>query len=177
MELVLQSVLLAAALCWRGRDLRPPMRVAGATLLGLALSAPVLTALGSATIGTARAAGFSPDVVLNQSVHPFTFLQVVVADLYGDLSNVANEWWGVNFFENGFPYVVSLYLGAAALALAAAGLASRAGSPCGPGGDGGARRDRVPGPLGRLGATPRVDTCRRGGSSAFPRRRSSPSRP
>ena len=96
-----------------------------AVLLGLGLAAPVFIALGSATIGTARAAGFSPDVVLNQSVHPFTFLQVVVADLYGNLSNVANEWWGVNFFENGFPYVVSLYLGAATLALAAAGLAAR----------------------------------------------------
>jgi hypothetical protein len=124
-ELVAQGLLLAAALSVRGRDLRPLLRVAAAAALGAALSAPVLTALASATIGTARAAGFSSDAVLNQSVHPFTFVQVVVADLYGKLSNVANEWWGVNFFENGFPYVVSLYLGAAALSLAAAGLASR----------------------------------------------------
>ena len=124
-ELVAQGLLLAAALSLRRHDVRPLLRVAAAAALGIALSAPVLTALGSATIGTARAAGFSSDAVLNQSVHPFTFLQVVVADLYGRLSNVANEWWGVNFFENGFPYIVSLYLGAAALSLAAAGLASR----------------------------------------------------
>ncbi len=130
-ELVAQGVLLPAVLCLRRRDPRPPLRIAAASALGLALAAPVLTALGSATIGTARAAGFPTNAVLNQSVHPFTFLQVVVADLYGKLSNVANEWWGVNFFENGFPYIVSLYLGAGALALAAAGLAGR-------------RSDRVP---------------------------------
>jgi hypothetical protein len=125
LELVLQTLIVAAALGLRGRDVRRPLRMAAAVLLGLGLCAPVFAVLGGATVGTARSAGFVPDAVLNQSVHPFTFLQVVVADLYGRLANMTNDWWGIYFFEHGFPYVVSLYLGATTVVLAAAGLASR----------------------------------------------------
>ncbi|HET9315951.1 MAG TPA: hypothetical protein VFQ51_10195, partial [Vicinamibacteria bacterium] len=125
LELVIQTLIVAGALCVHPWDVRRLLRVAASAALGLGLAAPVFTVLGRVTAGTARAAGFSADGVLNQSVHPLTFLQVVVGDLYGRLANVTNEWWGGRFFENGFPYVMSLYLGAATIALAAAGLASR----------------------------------------------------
>ena len=49
--------------------------------------------------------------------------------LYGNLSNLAGEWWGQNFFPRGFPYVLSLYLGAAALAVAAVGARPATRSP------------------------------------------------
>jgi hypothetical protein len=71
--------------------------------------------------GSGRARGFSVDVVLNQSIHPFTLVQVLIADLYGDLSRLPDRWWGSNFFDRGFPYIVSLYLGAATVALAILG--------------------------------------------------------
>jgi hypothetical protein len=45
----------------------------------------------------------------------------VVGGLFGNLANIANEWWGQNFFPRGFPYVLSLYLGASAVALAVTG--------------------------------------------------------
>jgi hypothetical protein len=51
-------------------------------------------------------------------MHPFTALQVVIGGLYGDLSDLTNRWWGQNFFPRGFPYILSLYLGATVLALA-----------------------------------------------------------
>jgi hypothetical protein len=124
-ELVLQTMIVGGALCLRASDLRRPARAAASVLLGLALAAPSYAVLARAMGGTARSAGFPPDSVLNQSVHPLTFLQVVIGDLYGRLPNITNDWWGGRFFENGFPYVVSLYLGGATLALAAAGLASR----------------------------------------------------
>jgi hypothetical protein len=125
LELILQTVIIAGALCLSRRDAGRLVRVAATVLLGLALAAPVYAVMGQAMKGTPRAAGFPSDGVLNQSVHPVTLLQVVAGDLHGRLANITNEWWGGRFFENGFPYVMSLYLGAAALALAAAGLAGR----------------------------------------------------
>ena len=75
--------------------------------------------------GSARGKGFPLEVVLAHSVHPFALVQTVVGSLFGDPANLANEWWGQNFFPRGFPYVLSLYLGAVTLALAATGLVER----------------------------------------------------
>jgi hypothetical protein len=124
-ELCLQALMAALLLApWeRGRSLA--WGAFAALVLGAALAAPVLLPMSAITSGTERALGFSADVVLNQSVHPFTLLQTVVGNLYGDLGNLANRWWGSNFFENGFPYILSLYLGAPALVLAAFGVPQR----------------------------------------------------
>jgi hypothetical protein len=124
LELILQTVIVAAVLCL-SRDARRLARIGAALLLGLALAAPIYAVMGQAMKGTARAAGFPPEGVLDQSVHPLTLLQVVAGDLHGRLANITNEWWGGRFFEDRFPYVMSIYLGAAVLALAAAGLAGR----------------------------------------------------
>jgi hypothetical protein len=127
-EITAQAALVGLVLGW-SRFTRPGVarRVVGlaaAVALGVALAGPVLLLVVGQVEGSARSRGFTTDVVLSQSVHPFTLLQVVVGGLYGNLSNIANEWWGQNFFPRGFPYVVSLYLGAAALTLAAVGAAS-----------------------------------------------------
>jgi hypothetical protein len=121
-EIVAQAVLVGAVLAWRA-DGRRALRLGAAIALSLGLAAPVLLTMSGLTAGTARAGGFISDVVLNQSVHPFTFLQTVVGQLYGELDKGPDRWWGVNFFENGFPYILSLYLGATVLALAGGGLA------------------------------------------------------
>lgn len=126
-EIVAQAIVIGAVLAWRA-DPRRLVRVGAAATLSLALAAPVVLTMSGLTPGTARANGFSADEVLNQSVHPFTFVQTVVGQLYGDLSRGPDRWWGVYFFENGFPYILSLYLGVALLALAGGGLAGeRAG--------------------------------------------------
>ena len=64
-------------------------------------------------------------MALSHSIHPFALVQTLVGSLFGNPANLANEWWGQNFFPRGFPYVLSLYLGAVALALAATGLGER----------------------------------------------------
>jgi membrane protein YfhO len=121
-ELVLQTILAAVVLSWRPSEPRAALlRVAGGLLLGLGLAAPTTGAMGGVVAVSERARGFAPEVVLAQSIHPLTFLQTVIGDFYGDLSDVANLWWGENFFPRGFPYFLSLYLGAATLAVAAAG--------------------------------------------------------
>ena len=109
----------------RGAPLGAPR--AGRWASGVAIAAPVLLLVSSQVAGSARGQGFPTDVVLAHSVHPFTLVQTLVGGLYGNLSNLAGEWWGQNFFPRGFPYVLSLYLGAAALAVAAVG--ARSGHP------------------------------------------------
>jgi hypothetical protein len=85
----------------------------------------VLVLLAGQVAGSARGHGFPADVVLAHSVHPFALVQTLVGGLFGNLANIANEWWGQNFFPRGFPYVLSLYLGASAVALAVTGLLDR----------------------------------------------------
>jgi hypothetical protein len=129
-EIVAQAVVCGIVLGARAEALRAPRpwgRVALAVGLGAAIAAPVLVLVSSQVEGSARGQGFPTDVVLAHSVHPFTLVQTLVAGLYGNLSNLAGEWWGQNFFPRGFPYVVSLYLGAATLALAWTG--SRSAHP------------------------------------------------
>ena len=121
-EIVLQAILAAIVLVWppTGRS-AALLRVTAALVLGLGLSAPTTGVMSGVVAISERGRGFTPAVVLAQSVHPLTLLQVVIGDFHGDLSDVANRWWGENFFPRGFPYFLSLYLGAASLAVAAVG--------------------------------------------------------
>jgi hypothetical protein len=115
-EIAIQTLLIAAVLCLgRGRS---PLRFGISAALGVGLAAPTVLVMRGIVAASARQAGFHPAVVLAQSVHPFTLLQVVIGGLYGDLTDLTNRWWGQNFFPRGFPYILSLYLGATALALA-----------------------------------------------------------
>ena len=68
-----------------------------------------------------------------------TLPQTVVAGLYADPTRFTDTFWGQNFFPRGFPYFLSLYLGALAVGLALAGRAS------------GSRRARLLAGLGLLG--------------------------
>ena len=127
-EIVAQAVLVGLLLGWR-RDAGRPMRGllgAGASIgLGVLLAAPVLVLVAAQVGESARSQGFTTDVVLAHSIHPFTLVQTLVGGLYGNLANLAGEWWGQNFFPRGFPYFLSLYLGALVLALAAVGTTVR----------------------------------------------------
>ena len=124
LEVAAQAVLLGAVLAASAR-LRPWLRVAAGPALGAGLAGAVHLVLRDAFAGSERASGFTTDVVLSQSVHPLTLVQVLVANFYGDLHDITRVWWGESFFPRGFPYVLSLYLGALAVGLAVAGLASR----------------------------------------------------
>ena len=124
LELALQVCTCALVLLPR---LRQAPRLAAAAALGVLLAALPLAIVSGSVGGSARGTGFPTDVVLSQSVHPLSLAQTVVACFHGDLAHLADRWWGQNFFPRGFPYIVSLYLGAAVLATAAVG-AARGGS-------------------------------------------------
>jgi hypothetical protein len=121
-EIVAQTLLIGGLFALPGRRLwLASTRVATSVAVGVGLAAAPLVVVAGAVAGSAREAGFPTDVTLAHAVHPMTLLQVVVGGLYGDLSRIADRFWGQNFFPLGFPYLLSLYIGAITLALAAVG--------------------------------------------------------
>jgi hypothetical protein len=120
-QAVVVGLVLAAA---RDGGVRRLLRATAALAIGLCLGAPSLVPSWAQIGGSARAAGLPAAVVVAHSIDPWTLPQVLIGDWHGDLLDVANRWWGQNFFPLGFPYFVSLYLGAAAVALALVGAAS-----------------------------------------------------
>jgi Bacterial membrane protein YfhO len=121
-EIVAQTLLFGALLALQGKRLwSEGTRIAVAVALGIGLAAAPLVVVAGAVAGSARAAGFPTEVTLAHAIHPMTLLQVVIGGLYGDLNRIADRFWGQNFFPLGFPYLLSLYLGATSLALAAVG--------------------------------------------------------
>lgn len=97
-------------------------RVLASLVLGTTLAGYVLLYTSGLVGDSARGRGFETVVVLAHSAHPLTALQVLIAGFYGDPSDLATRWWGQNFFPQGFPYFLSLYLGAATIAVAVVGL-------------------------------------------------------
>ena len=98
------------------------LRIAAATILGATLAAPTAIVVARVVAESARAEGLAPDVVLAHSIHPLTLAQVVIAGFHGDPSRITERWWGANFFPNGFPYFLSLYLGLTVVVIAGIGL-------------------------------------------------------
>lgn len=119
-EVVAQAMLMAVVMVAARVPARFGRQVV-AVVLGVALCGPTLLVMGAQLGGSARAAGFSVRQALGFSVHPVTLLQVVVAGLLGDPSNLVDRFWGIRFFE-AMPYFLSLYLGCLALALAVVGV-------------------------------------------------------
>ena len=124
-EFVGQAMLLGIVLGYVDRPApRTAARLAVASAIGLGLAAvPVLVTAGILR-ESLRGAGFAPDVALGNAVHPLVLLQALIPDLFGSLAAPVEAWWGGRFFSKGFPYLLSLYLGPLALALAAAGVAA-----------------------------------------------------
>lgn len=125
-EIALLSVVAGLVLAEPSRPLGSWVRRGAALALGVLLAAGVLWPLRTLVADSARGAGFATDVVLAHSVHPMTWAQVVIGGFYGDLGNLPGRFWGSNFFPRGFPYFLSLYLGAATLGVALAGALSGA---------------------------------------------------
>lgn len=110
------GVVLAAARSAAGR-----LRVAAGVLLGFGIAASPVVALGSLFTLSRRAAGLAIGEALDQSVHPVSLLQTLVAGLFGDPIVSGYAFWGTRFWGGPSPYFVSLYIGGAVLCLVAIG--------------------------------------------------------
>jgi hypothetical protein len=120
-EFALQAFAIGIVLAPHATAPRAWGRLATSLALGCGLAAFVLLPASALVAGTARGAGFPTDVVLAHSVHPVALGQVLVAGLFGDVARLADRFWGERFFPRGFPYFLSLYVGATALALVVTG--------------------------------------------------------
>lgn len=123
-EIGAQAVVFGCVLAG-SRAIGGYLRLAASLLLGAGLAAFPLLALARGVSGSPREGGLSIVTALNYSVHPVTLLQTAVAGLYGDPMGFGFRYWGTRFWEGGFPYFISLYLGGAVLCLVALGAARR----------------------------------------------------
>jgi hypothetical protein len=118
-EIVLQTALVTLVLLPSRPDRRKLGAAAAAVVLALLLSMPALLGVRSLVAGTSRGAGFAPAVGFSFSLPKALLLDGVLPRAFGDVHTFSEQgYWGQPFFPDGFPYLVSLYLGPALLWLA-----------------------------------------------------------
>ena len=119
-ETVAATALIALVLTRRRPDARSARSLATALGLALLLSAPALLGARALVSGTHRAAGFTPREAMAYSLRPAALLDVVLPRFFGDPHTFSDAgFWGQPFFPDGYPYLLSLYIGPVALLLAA----------------------------------------------------------
>jgi hypothetical protein len=123
-EIAIQTALvgvLLAALRRPARARRAVFAVALGGVLAAAMSAPTLAGLTGLLEGTQRARGFTPAEAFSYSVRPVALLDMVLPRFFGDVHSFSDAgFWGQPFFPEGYPYLLSLYVGPAVLVLALA---------------------------------------------------------
>lgn len=93
--------------------------------LALLLAAPQILPARDLLPLTARGGGFAPQDGMKWSLQPARLLELVVPRLFGDPTRLSpGAWWGRFAFEGGYPFLLSLYVGAAPVLLALIGLCS-----------------------------------------------------
>jgi hypothetical protein len=120
-EIVLQTVLVGFVLSSDGWW-RQPARMARLALAGAlagVVAAPALLGARALLAGTARARGFPLVDALAFSLHPVALVEAVLPRWLGTPHAFSSaDYWGSVYFETGFPYLLSLYLGLPVLLLA-----------------------------------------------------------
>ena len=95
------------------------LRLAGSGVLALLLAAPALLGARALVTGSAREQGFDRAQVLAFSLHPAVLGEIVLPKLLGDPHAFSDaDYWGRAYFPEGYPYLVSVYLGLPVLLLA-----------------------------------------------------------
>jgi hypothetical protein len=121
-EFVLQTAMAGLVLTGGRRLLgrRHALVFGGAGVLAGALAAPALCGARALIEGTKRAAGFAPQEAFAWSAHPMVLLEALLPRFFGDVHTFSDlGYWGQPYFPEGYPYLLSLYLGPCVLLLAA----------------------------------------------------------
>jgi hypothetical protein len=120
-EIVVQTAAAAAVLLWRRLEARGVAALAAAVAIAALLSAPAVLGAASYIEGTHRGTGFSAAEAVVGSLSRVELADLVLPRFFGDMHTLTSAgFWGQEIFPGGFPYLLSLYLGSAALGLAAA---------------------------------------------------------
>ncbi len=100
--------------------------LAGAAVVGLA--APQILPLAEMVQRSQRGEGLHVETVGHWSLHPLRLPELAMPGFMGRTDVIQpGDYWGGGIVDAGFPYVLSLYLGAVVLALAALATAGRGG--------------------------------------------------
>jgi hypothetical protein len=119
-ETILQTGLVALALVPVRPDRRRILALAAGLVLALLLSAPALLGARALVEGTRRDQGLTGDESFAWSVRPLVLLDSVVPGFFGDVHTFSEAgYWGQPFFPDGFPYLLSVYVGPGLVLLAA----------------------------------------------------------
>jgi hypothetical protein len=119
-EAVIQTAIVALALLPRRPGRKVLLASLGAVGLAALLAAPALLGVAALVRGTARGAGFGPEVGLSYSASLPVLLEAVFPRFLGDTHTFTDVgFWGQPFFPAGSPFFLSLYLGPLAVLLAA----------------------------------------------------------
>lgn len=121
LEIVAQTLLVGLVLAGRRALVRAPLGgLLAAFVLAALLSAPALLGARHLMEGTARQDGFTTAQALEFSVHPVVLLETVLPRFLGDPHAFSDrDLWGRHYFPDGYPYFLSLYLGATVFLMAA----------------------------------------------------------
>jgi hypothetical protein len=123
-EIQFQTALAALILAPDGRWLKDRRlgRLAISGVLAALMAAPVFLGMRTVLAGTARASGFPVTEALHYSAGPMVLLEAVLPKLFGDVHAFSDlGFWGQPFYTQGYPYLLSLYLGPPVLLLAVRG--------------------------------------------------------
>jgi hypothetical protein len=92
-------------------------------LIGSLVAAAQIVPAGALLRLAERQAGFGVAEGLKWSLQPARFLEFVVPGLFGDPTRLSPlSWWGGFMFEGGYPFLLSVYLGAIPCLLACIGV-------------------------------------------------------
>jgi hypothetical protein len=119
-EIVVQTLALGVVLAGpRLLARRRLARLAGAGLVAFLLAAPAVLGTAALVRGTARSHGFRVAEALSYSVHPVVLLEAVLPQWLGNPHAFSDaDLWGRAYFPEGYPYLISIYLGPAVFLLA-----------------------------------------------------------
>jgi len=105
----------------------PSRRAALSTMAGLAIASVVAAVQilpARELVGLSpRAGGLAPAEAMKWSLRPVRLLEIVLPRLFGDPTRLSPEaWWGGGLFEGGYPFLLSIVVGAGGCLLALAAL-------------------------------------------------------
>jgi hypothetical protein len=119
-EAVLQSAVFGLLLLRERPSLRRCAWMAAALAIALLVAAPPILGTWALVEGTARARGLPAGQGFAWSAHPLSLLDLVLPRFFGDMHTFSDSgYWGQSFFPDGYPYFLSVYLGAGVVLLAA----------------------------------------------------------
>jgi len=118
-EIVVQTAFLSLLLLPRRPERRALAALGAAGASALIVLAPLVLLLVQAVSDTQRGRGLDPALALGERASLPALLEALLPRFLGDVHTFTNVgYWGQPFYPNGYPYLLSLYVGLGALLLA-----------------------------------------------------------